>query len=183
MLEMQFLHRNSIPFELKTLLLEYPKSDWERHPNFINFSEFWLQRHAMFRELGMRLIHLSQLMLEKNIDDREYQQQLFKFSEFMLHQLHTHHIMEDTYFFPEIGKNDIKVQTAIELLESDHIEIGKLINNYRNSLKLCSTPRKTSAKADSLLSLQSIFNEALRQHLHDEEEIIVPAALHFGYIR
>ena len=87
------------------------------------------------------------------------------------------------YFFPEIGRNDTKVQTAIELLESDHIEIGKLINDYIISLKLCSTPRETSAKADSLLILQNAFNEALRQHLHDEEEIIVPAALHFGYIR
>jgi len=183
MLEIRLLHRNSIPSELKTLLLDYPRADWERHPNFTDFSDFWLQRHAMFRELGMRLIHLSQLMLDKDIDEREYQQQLFRFSEFMLHQLHTHHIMEDTYFFPEIGRNDTKVQTAIELLESDHIEIGKLINDYIISLKLCSTPRETSAKADSLLSLQNAFNEALRQHLHDEEEIIVPAALHFGYIR
>ncbi len=43
--------------------------------------------------------------------------------------------------------------------------------------------RLTSTKADSLLSLQSVFNTALTQHLYDEEEIIVPAALHFGYIR
>ena len=183
MLEMHLLRRNSIPSELKTLLLDYPRAVWERHPNFTDFSDFWLQRHAMFRELGTRLIQLSQSMLDKDIDGREYQQQLFKFSEFMLYELHTHHIMEDTYFFPEIGRNDTKVQTAIELLESDHVQIGKLVKDYTISLKLCSTPRETSAKADSLLSLQSGFNEALRQHLNDEEEIIVPAALHFGYVR
>ena len=86
-------------------------------------------------------------------------------------------------FFPEIGKNDTKTQTAIELLESDHVEIGRLINDYTASLQQCSTPTLTSTKADTLLSLQSVFNTALTQHLDDEEEIIVPAALHFGYIR
>ena len=100
MLEMGLLHRNSMPSELKTLLLDYPRADWERHPNFTDFSDFWLQRHAMFRELGMRLIHLSRLMLDKDIDEREYQQQLFKFSEFMLHQLHTHHIICLLYTSP-----------------------------------------------------------------------------------
>jgi iron-sulfur cluster repair protein YtfE (RIC family) len=183
MTETRLLHRNTLPLELKTLLLDYPKSDWQGHPNFSDFSEFWLQRHTMFREIGMRLIHLSQSMLNKDIEAREYQRQLFRYSEFMLHQLHTHHMMEDTYFFPEIGKNDTKTQTAIELLESDHIEIGRLIHDYTASLQQCSTPTLTSTKADTLLSLQSVFNTALTQHLDDEEEIIVPAALHFGYIR
>ena len=183
MTETRLLHRNSLPLKLKTLLLDYPRADWKEHPNFPDFSEFWLQRHAMFRELVKRLIHLSQSMLNKDIEVREYQRQLFGYSEFMLHQLHTHHMMEDTYFFPEIGKNDTKTQTAIELLESDHIEIGRLIHDYTASLQQCSTPTLTSTKADSLLSLQSVFNTALTQHLDDEEEIIVPAALHFGYIR
>ena len=176
MLEMRLLHRKSIPLEQKTLLVDYPRADWEGHPNFTNFSDFWLQRHAMFRELGMRLIHLTQLMLDRDIDEREYQHQLFKFSEFLFRQLHTHHIMEDTHFFPEIGRNDTKVKIAIELLESDHIEITKLINNYTDSLKLCSTPRVTYSKADSLLSLQNMFNKALKQHMDDEEEINVGTA-------
>ena len=183
MLEMRLLHRRSLPSELKTFLLKYPRPDWETHPNFNKFSEFWLRRHQMFRELGGHLISLSQSMLDRNIDEKEYQRQLFRFSEFTLQQLHIHHMMEDTYFFPEIGGQDTRVGKAIELLESDHVEISKLINRYSSILNSCLTPTETIAKADSLLNLQRDFNKALRRHLDDEEEIIVPAALHFGYIR
>ena len=183
MLEMRLLHRSSLPSELKTFLLKYPRPDWDTHPSFNKFSEFWLQRHQMFRELGGHLIQLSQSMLDRNIDEKEYQRQLFRFSEFTLQQLHTHHMMEDTYFFPEIGSKDVRVGRAIELLETDHVEIEKLINHYTSILTDCLTPIETSARANSLLNLQREFNKALLRHLDDEEEIIVPAALHFGYIR
>ena len=183
MTETRLLHRDSLPLELKTLLLDYPRPDWGGHPNFSDFSEFWLRRHSMFRELAKGLIHLSQSILNKEIDEREYQQKVVGYSEFLFDQLHTHHMMEDTYFFPEIGSNDNKIQIAIDLLESDHIEIGRLIHNYNVSLQQCSTPMETSRRADSLLSLQSFVYKALIQHLDDEEEIIVPAALHFGFIR
>jgi hypothetical protein len=52
MTETLLLRRNTLPLDLKTLLLDYPRADWQGHPSFSDFSEFWLQRHTMFREIG-----------------------------------------------------------------------------------------------------------------------------------
>ena len=183
MSETHLLHRASLPSEMKHLLIDYPRTDWHAHSNFAHFAEFWLQRHQLFRELGSKLIALSQSLLDKKIDQSDYQSQLFRFSEFTLQQLHTHHMMEDNYFFPEISTYDPKISRAIDLLEQDHAEIYILINKYTGILHNNSTPHHIAMQAGRILDIQSEFNTALVRHLDDEEDIIVPAALHFGYIR
>ena len=57
-----------MPRELKAFLLDYPRKAWSENPNFTYFSEFWLQRHEMFRELSAHLVFLSQSILNKEIN-------------------------------------------------------------------------------------------------------------------
>ena len=183
MLRTHLLNRSSLPRELKAFLLDYPRKGWSENPNFQHFSEFWLQRHEMFRELSAHLIFLSQTILNKEINEDEYQKQTRRYSSFMLQQLHLHHEMEDNYFFPGIAKYDKKLIAAIELLETDHSEISALVDAYEKILKRCITPKETLIYAGNLLECQSRLNKALKRHLEDEEDIIVPAALHYGYRR
>ena len=86
-------------------------------------------------------------------------------------------------FFPGIAKYDKKLIAAIELLETDHSEIRALVDAYGEILKNRITPKETLTYAGNLLECQSGFNKALKRHLEDEEDIIVPAALHYGYRR
>ena len=58
-------------------------------------------------ELSAHLIFLSQSILNKEINEDEYQKQTLRYSSFMLQQLHLHHEMEDNYFFPVL-QNMIK---------------------------------------------------------------------------
>ncbi len=183
MLKTHLLNRNSLPRELKAFLLDYPRKDWSENPNFEHFSEFWLQRHEMFRELSAHLILLSKSILNKKINELEYQKQTLRYSSFMLQQLHLHHTMEDNYFFPGIAKYNKKLNTAIELLETDHTEISALVYSYEKMLNKCVAPKETLSYAPDLLECQRRFNRALERHLEDEEDIIVPAALHYGYRR
>ena len=183
MLRTHLLNRSSLPSELKVFLLDYPRKSWSENPNFQHFSEFWLQRHEMFRELSAHLIFLSQSILNKEINEDEYQKQTLRYSSFMLQQLHLHHEMEDNYFFPGIAKYDKKLIVAIELLETDHSEISALVDDYEEILNKCITPKETLTYAGNILECQNRFNKALTRHLEDEEDIIVPAALHYGYRR
>ena len=181
MLKTDLLNRSSLPKELKAFLLDYPRKDWSENPNFELFSEFWLQRHEMFRELSAHLILLSRSILNNEINEEEYQKQTLAYSSFMLQQLHLHHTMEDNYFFPGIVKYNEKLNTAIELLETDHAEISALVYSYEKILSRCVSSKETLSCAGNLLEYQSRFNKALKRHLEDEEDIIVPAALHYGY--
>ena len=181
MLRTHLLNRSSLPRELKAFLLDYPRKAWSENPNFQLFSEFWLQRHQMFRELSAHLVFLSQSILNKEINEDAYQKQTLRYSSFILQQLHLHHQMEDNYFFPGIAKYDKKLIAAIELLETDHSEISALVDAYGEILKNCITPKETLTFAGNLLECQIRFNKALKRHLEDEEDIIVPAALHYGY--
>ena len=183
MKKIDLLNRSFLPEELKTFLSEYPRVEWNAHPNFPNFAEFWLQRHEMFRDLGLHLVQLSQAILNKDIDTKEFQNQTLICSGFMLQELHTHHIMEDTFFFPRISKYDSKLFAAIDLLESDHQAISSIIDNYKVLLEEVRLTKEASNCASKLLECQNGFNEALKRHLEDEEDIIVPAALHYGFIR
>ena len=183
MIKIDLLNRSFLPTELKVFLLDYPRKDWNTHPNFPNFTQFWLQRHEMFRQLALHLIQLSQSILDNDIGEQEYQKQTLLISKFMFKELHSHHMMEDIYFFPGIVKYDGKLSRAIELLETDHREINIIINNYKGSLDRSSSPEEASNLASKLLESQSQFNKALKRHLEDEEDIIVPAALHYGFVQ
>ena len=175
--------RNFLPREFKAFLADYPRKDWVNHSKFPDFAEFWLQRHEMFRELSAHLILLSKLTLNKEIDEDEYHKETRRYSSFILQQLHLHHKMEDNYFFPGIAKYNKKLNVAIELLETDHTKISALVNSYMNILNRCVTPKETLIYADNILECQRKFNKGLKRHLEDEEDIIVPAALHYGYRR
>ncbi len=183
MIKIDLLNRSFLPSELKAFLLDYPRKDWNTHPNFPNFTEFWLQRHEMFRQLGLHLMQLSQSMLDNDLGEQEYQKQTLIFSKFMFQELNTHHMMEDYYFFPGIVKYDEKLSAAIGLLETDHQEINIIINNYKVFLDRKLSPEQASNRASKLLKFQGQFNKALQRHLEDEEDIIVPAALHYGFVR
>ena len=88
-----------------------------------------------------------------------------------------------TIIFPGIAKYDKRLIAAIELLETNHSEISALVDAYEEILNRCITPQETLIYAGNLLECQSRFNKALKRHLEDEEDIIVPAALHYGYRR
>jgi hypothetical protein len=43
--------RAGLPDALRVLVEAYPRTTWEQHPNFGEMVQFWMQRHAMFRQL------------------------------------------------------------------------------------------------------------------------------------
>ena len=47
--------RDGLPDALRVLVAAYPRAGWQGHGNFGGMVRFWLERHAMFRDLTGRL--------------------------------------------------------------------------------------------------------------------------------
>ena len=84
-------NRAALPEALRVLLDEFPRDDWQAHPNFAGLVQFWLEKHLMFRKLLDMLQTDSEAMLDRSLDAQQYAARLSRFGGMMLNQLHGHH--------------------------------------------------------------------------------------------
>ena len=53
--------RKGLPKSLQDLLDKYPREVWDGNINLGNWSQFWLGRHELLRELGSSLEYVVQI--------------------------------------------------------------------------------------------------------------------------
>ena len=74
--------RQQLPLEWLFLLQEHPREDWLAHENFGPLTEYWLNRHDGFRNVGNALIALLRQFREGQIAPQNFGSMLVPLLEF-----------------------------------------------------------------------------------------------------
>jgi iron-sulfur cluster repair protein YtfE (RIC family) len=176
--------RTGLPPELRVLAERYPRDLWQGHANFSGLTAFWLDRHGAFRTLLDRLTTESRAFLDGASAPRAYRSAMAHYSRHLLGELHGHHWIEDTHYFPALAGLDARVAPAFDLLEADHVALSAHIDSLAQAtnavLGALAEDAAVEAPAGALLDAQERFGRFLDRHLADEEEIVVPLILEYA---
>jgi hypothetical protein len=175
--------RDGLPTELQTLLADYPREAWPDHPNFAEPIQHWLGAHQYFKRMGAILTKETQTFLDKNRSAQEFGARLGHHGNQLVHHLHGHHHWEDHDYFPELSAADNRFDLGLEMLETDHTEMDKILDDFtqtaNHTLKLSQlNPALAYEEAGNLLKTTQAIQTFLDRHLADEEDLIVPILLH-----
>lgn len=174
--------RTGWPADLRVLLDRYPRETWPGHPNLGALCRFWLERHAMFRELSQALAQGAEALREGRVEAAAFQPWFAPRMRFFLQQLHHHHLVEDHDYFPLFMAAEQRLVRGFEVLEADHGVIDAAIHELAAAsdglLAALRDPSADLARATAGLgSLLPGFLGQLDRHLADEEDLIIPLIL------
>ena len=171
-----------LPADIAYLLAKYPREIWHGHANLGQLSQFWLQRHDMFRELGGMLKTMAHDYREAPDTPLRFQQEFAPRLNFFLNQLNGHHQIEDQHYFPVFRALDKRLITGFDLLEEDHEYIHQELfataqeaQNFLHALSQDSDAQRRAA--DAYLEKSDRLLNWLLRHLEDEEDLFIPVIL------
>lgn len=175
-------HRKGLPDALRVLVEQYPRALWESHHNFDGLTRFWLDKHLMFRRALGQWQEDTQAYLDKGRDPRKHGQMTARIGGFLINELHGHHHIEDTHYFPILSGAEKRLAHGFELLDADHhaldAELHALTEAANAHLRQLSHGGDMRASAGDMLKHLDGFERFLDRHLQDEEELVVPVILH-----
>lgn len=183
MLDTYSIRQDELPHEMRFLLDEYPRESWAAHPGFKEKTRHWLGAHQMFRRVAKRVRRETEGLLNKDIGLDAYARQLSYLGGNLVGNLHGHHGWEDLSYFPELSAADPRFDAGLEVLEQDHADLDKVLDDFTNAsnrlIKL-STMDETQAfeHAGQVHAASTAIEAFLKRHLSDEEELAVPVILH-----
>ena len=174
-----------LPDALRVLFEAHPRGTWESHGNFGEMVQFWLQRHLMFRDVLNRIQTDTEGFLDRKTGTDRYAPALSRYGGFLLNQLHMHHQIEDTHYFPRLIELDRRLDRGFEMLETDHHSIDGLLQRFADRanavLQHAQDPTAAHDAAGAFVSEATGFNALLDRHLTDEEDLVVPVILATGF--
>jgi hemerythrin-like domain-containing protein len=174
--------RAGLPEPLRVLLADYPREAWERDPGFSGLIRFWLDRHMMFREIAARLTDETRAALDGRLAPEHHARVLSRLGGLFVNELHTHHHVEDTHYFPVIARHDARLQTGFAMLDADHhaldAELAAFVERANAALRAEAAARHDAA--GRFLDGLEGFAPLLERHLTDEEDLVVPILLRHG---
>ncbi len=174
--------RSGLPDALRVLLETYPRELWEADPGFSQLIRFWLDRHLMFRRLLDRMQADAEARLDTSLSPESYARALSRFGGTFVGELHMHHNVEDSHYFPVLAQRDARLEGGFGLLDADHHALEAALETFveRANAVLQSDPPAaqgaTGVFHDGLTSLAALID----RHLTDEEELVVPVLLKYG---
>lgn len=177
--------RAGLPDDLRFLLERYPRESWEKHENIHGMAMMWLQRHAMFRELGGILTGAIGDYREGRSDAQEFARFFAPRLNFFLGQLEGHHNIEDHHYFPAFARAESRLQRGFDILDADHHLIhaalernAETANDFLRALQQDEDRRRFAA--DAYANENERLVAMLGRHLDDEEDLIIPLILERG---
>jgi len=177
--------RSGLPDDLRVLVEKYPREDWTAHPNVHGMASMWLQRHAMFRELGGVLTGAITDYREGRSDAKKFAQFFAPRLNFFLGQLDGHHNIEDHHYFPIFAQAERRLKRGFEILDSDHHLIhdalemnAQTANAFLQALDGDDDAQRYAA--DAYADENARLVAMLARHLDDEEDLIIPLILDRG---
>ena len=169
--------RTALPEALTVLLQEFPRLQWEAHPNFTYLAEFWMQKHGMFRKLCDLLESDLHAYQDKRIGFESYAPRLSRFAGMLLNDLHGHHHIEDAHYFPRMSQLDPRLERGFALLDADHHGMDPLLHDMAKGANAVLNGGDPGPFGEQLAA----FHRMLSRHLEDEEDLIVPVMLKTGF--
>lgn len=183
MIQIENLRDGPLPDDMRILLEDYPRDDWEDHPHFHDQTKHWLGAHQMFRQLGQLMRKETENYLDKRRAPEDYAGRLSYYGDAMVRNLHGHHHWEDHSFFPELSAADARFDAGLEVLEKDHVVLDGILDDFTSKanrvLKLIQLDEKDARDAAGHLhGIAQGIEALLQRHLADEEDLVVPIILH-----
>lgn len=176
--------RNGWPVELRALIEKYPRENWEGHENLGQMAQFWLSRHAMFRELGASIAQGTEKYQSAEITDTDFAAWFAPRLQFMLEQLHAHHHIEDHHYFPIFRDADARLARGFDVLEADHAAlhegITRTVAAANALLRSIRDKAASGGERENYATASGALLKGLVRHLDDEEDLIVPLILDRG---
>lgn len=173
--------REGFPDALRVLLKDYPREAWENHDSFSALIRFWLERHLMFRRLLEALESETVRALEGNMEARLYVARLSRYGSLFVGELHGHHMVEDTHYFPQLRPLEASLVSGFDILDRDHHAIDGHLERFTNDANAIfhfvgENGDWKAATGEFRTGLQHL-TRFLDRHLIDEEELVVPVLL------
>jgi iron-sulfur cluster repair protein YtfE (RIC family) len=169
--------------ELRVLARLHPRETWADHANLGQIAAFWLQRHAMFRQLDTVIREGSEAALDDWPGDAAFKSWLARHLSWLLGQLEEHHHVEDRYYFPVFRRAEPRLVAGFELLERDHAALHTTIGGIveqANAVLGGERAADVRAALARFHDAQVVMGRDLIQHLDDEEDLVVPLLLERG---
>ena len=184
MTDLSLENRAGLPDALRVLAEQYPRTDWEHDPGFEGLLRFWLDRHLMFRKILNQMTTEAEKMLDHAMDPQTYAAHLARYGGIFVEQLHGHHTIEDTHYFPKLIDLDPRVSKGFDILDRDHHAIDGYLNSFvgaaNNVLQTRDQVLKMTSATEALRQELIKLERLLDRHLIDEEELVVPVVLKYG---
>jgi hypothetical protein len=177
--------RSGWPDDLRVLIARYPREQWDAHANLGEMAQFWLSRHAMFRELSGAIEQITAQFRAKVLQPAEFTRQFVPRLQFMLDQLNVHHQIEDLHYFPIFRAADARLVRGFDVLEGDHhhihADMARTADNANALLQALRADADTLRRCgDAYADSSGALIKGLIRHLDDEEDLIVPLILDRG---
>ena len=177
--------RQGLPQEW-LLFQDISRDDWLTHDNYGPVAELWLKRHDGFRNMGNLLIALLKQFREDQLPAERFASILSPQLQGFLSELHTHNMVEDQQYFPALLNVEADLLPGFELLETDHADLHRRMEAVvLNATRLFTVIRENDQ--DAILGATDTYERAsiamlmgLKQHLTDEEYLIMPVLLGRG---
>lgn len=172
--------------DLRVLAHRHPRASWPAHANLGHLARFWLQRHAMFRELDRMIRDGAEEALTRRTDLMTFRPWLARHLQFTLAQLEEHHAVEDHHYFPLFRRAEPRLVAGFDLLERDHEALHRTLEAVATRADdLLRQP--AAAAGPDLMDALGRFHDAfaglgreLARHLDDEEDLVIPVILEHG---
>jgi iron-sulfur cluster repair protein YtfE (RIC family) len=172
------------PADLRLLIERYPREVWSGHANLGAMAQFWLQRHAMFREIGASLDAATAAFRDRTATAADFRAFFPPRLQFFLQQLNAHHQIEDLHYFPVFQAAEARLAHGFDVLEADHHLIHSQIDATVDAANtLLRTPANDAAAegaGERYAQANGRLLRLLSQHLNDEEDLIIPLILDRG---
>jgi len=177
--------RSGLPEDLRFLVAKYPREAWHAHPNISGMAGFWLQRHAMFREMGTLLTGIIGDYREGWASADAFARQFAPRLNFFLGELDGHHNVEDHHYFPRFAEAEKRLKRGFAILDADHHAIhAALERNAHTANALLRALQEDEDRQRWAADVYAAANESLvgmlERHLEDEEDLIIPLILDRG---
>jgi hemerythrin-like domain-containing protein len=164
---------------------DYPGAEWRAHRNFGQLADFWLHIHATLRGEGAHVAAAVEGFRAGRSDPAGFQRAfVHRINQFLQH-LTAHHTIEDQAYFPKFRALDPRMTAGFDLLENDHgaihVALETSVDSARAMLAALDGDRDGRRRAvDRYATDHDRLVALLTQHLADEEDLVLPALLHFG---
>jgi hemerythrin-like domain-containing protein len=177
--------RSGWPEDLRVLIAQYPREQWQGHANLGAMARFWLSRHDMFRELATMIQAIEAQFRAGEFSAAEFPRQLVPRLQFLLSQLGVHHQIEDLHYFPIFRAADKRLARGFDVLEGDHHAIHADMAATADTANALLRALQGNADAlrrcgDAYAAASGALIKGLIRHLDDEEDLIVPLILERG---
>ncbi|MDO5527766.1 MAG: hemerythrin domain-containing protein [Paracoccus sp. (in: a-proteobacteria)] len=177
--------RNSLPPELKFLLEQHPRETW-RSGQLKGLGRTWLAIHGNFRDTVTRMSAQLDAVRETGTFAPAFAGRFAHEASGLLGHLNAHHAIEDDHYFPIFQHAEPRLVRGFEIMDADHHVIHDAIERFagEGNQFLQKIGRAEGAPdaaqsfaVDRMAEELSGFTRLLRQHLADEEDLVIPLIL------